>query len=305
MQVEPDRVDVLRFERLVDEAREALGEEPEKASARLRQALALRRGPALEDVTFQGASRGAVTRLDELHLSALEDRIQADLHLGRHAALVGELGALVAAHPLRERLRAQLMLALYRCGRQADALKAYHDARHMLAEELGIDPGSELQTLEKGILRHDPSLSWQDPGKQAEPSVAAAQSRVVRPAAGSMEYLEVVGPGGGQVCPLQGSRVAVGREAGNDVVLEADDQVSRLHAVLERIGPGWSITDLGSRNGTRVNGVQITGPRALQHGDELLIGGTLVTYRVSRPGAPEPRATMGPTSGPPVSPSDS
>jgi len=299
MQVDPDGVDVLRFERLVDEAREALASDPERASARLRQALALRRGPTLEDVTFQGAARGAVTRFDELHLSALEDRIQADIQLGRHASLVGELGAMVAAHPLRERLRAQLMLALYRCGRQADALKAYQDARHMLAEELGIDPGAELQNLEKGILRQDPSLSWSDPGTRAGPSLPATPSRVVRPASGSMVFLEVVGPGGAQVCPLDGSRVAIGREAGNDIVLDADDQASRIHAVLDRIGPGWSITDLGSRNGTHVNGVRITGQRALQHGDELLIGATRVTYRVSRPGAAEPRATLGPTSAPP------
>ena len=118
--VDAEEVDVLRFERLVDEARQTLSRDPEGASARLRQALALRRGPTLADVVLLGPARGQVTRFEELHLAALEDRIQADLRLGRHGALVGELGAMVAAHPLRERLRAQLMLALYRCGRQAE-----------------------------------------------------------------------------------------------------------------------------------------------------------------------------------------
>ncbi|MGH7746536.1 MAG: AfsR/SARP family transcriptional regulator, partial [Candidatus Dormibacteria bacterium] len=173
LRAEPDDVDVLRFERLVDEAGQLLSRDPEAASGRLRQALSLRRGPALSDVVLQGPAHGQVTRLEEMYLSALEDRIQADLQLGRHGALVGELGALVAAHPVRERPRAQLMLALYRCGRQAEALEAYQAARRLLADELGIDPGTELQRLEREILHQDPALAWQAPG-------AAAPSRPTR-----------------------------------------------------------------------------------------------------------------------------
>ncbi|HEY2702232.1 MAG TPA: AfsR/SARP family transcriptional regulator, partial [Candidatus Dormibacteraeota bacterium] len=109
IRAEPDAVDVLRFERLVDEARQSLARDPEAARTRLAQALALRRGPALADVVLQGPAHGQVARLEELQLSAFEDRVDADLKLGRHAAVVGELGALVAAHPLRERPRAQQM----------------------------------------------------------------------------------------------------------------------------------------------------------------------------------------------------
>lgn len=159
LRVEPDEVDSLRFERLAEEARRTMATAPEPATAKLREALALWHGPALADIVFEGPARGEITRLEESRLSAVEDRIQGDLELGRHAALIGELESLIAEHPVRERLHAQLMLALYRCGRQAEALKAYRDARRMLVEELGIDPCAELQSLEKAILQQDPSLA--------------------------------------------------------------------------------------------------------------------------------------------------
>ncbi|TMD96487.1 MAG: FHA domain-containing protein [Chloroflexi bacterium] len=279
--VDAEEVDVLRFERLVDEARQTLSRDPEGASARLRQALALRRGPTLADVVLLGPARGQVTRFEELHLAALEDRIQADLRLGRHGALVGELGAMVAAHPLRERLRAQLMLALYRCGRQAEALEAYQAARRLLSEELGIDPGTELQQLERAILHQDPALSWR--GEGDEPGRPATHGPPGGPAHRTgEEWMEVSGPSGDRLCPLEGGRVAVGRHDGNDIVLEGDDRASRLHAVLDRVGGGWCLTDLGSSNGTYVNGQRITAGRALRHGDEVLIGTTRLVYRVRR-----------------------
>ncbi|HVS43367.1 MAG TPA: BTAD domain-containing putative transcriptional regulator [Candidatus Dormibacteraeota bacterium] len=281
--VDADAVDVLRFERLVDEARQMLARDPEGASARLKQALALRRGPTLADVVLLGPARGQITRLEELHLAALEDRIQADLRLGRHAALVGELGAMVAAHPLGERLRAQLMLALYRCGRQAEALDAYQAARRLLSEELGIDPGTELQQLERAILRQDPSLDWRR-GADSAPARPTTSGRPAAPThrAGAEEWMEVSGPSGDRLCPLEGGRVAVGRHDGNDIVLEGDDRASRLHAVLDRVGGGWCLTDLGSSNGTYVNGLRITSGRALRHGDEVQIGSTRLVYRVRR-----------------------
>jgi DNA-binding SARP family transcriptional activator len=159
LRVDPEELDSLRFERLADDARRTMAAAPEAATAKLREALALWHGPALADIVFEGPARGEITRLEESRLSAIEDRIQGDLELGRHAALIGELESLIAAHPVRERLHAQLMLALYRCGRQAEALKAYRDARRMLVEELGIDPCAELQSLEKAILQQDPSLA--------------------------------------------------------------------------------------------------------------------------------------------------
>jgi hypothetical protein len=124
----------------------------------MREALALWRGPALADLAYEPFAQAAVGRLEELRLAALERRIDADLALGRHADLVAELEELVAQEPLRERLRAQLILALYRCGRQADALEVYQAARRTLAEELALEPSPALRELELAVLRQDPAL---------------------------------------------------------------------------------------------------------------------------------------------------
>lgn len=117
------------------------------------------RGEPLADVAYDPFAQAEIGRLEQLRLAALEDRIDADLALGRHAALVPELEALVATHPLRERFRAQLMVALYRAGRQAEALGVYRDARRALVDELGVEPGPELQRLEQAILAQDPGLT--------------------------------------------------------------------------------------------------------------------------------------------------
>ena len=159
LELAPERVDLHRFSRLTQEGRAALeGGDPAAAEGALREALALWRGPALSDFLYEPFAQTEIARLEELRTVTLEERIEADLALGRHAELVAELEALVAAQPLRERPRAQLMLALYRSGRQADALAAYRTARETLVEELGIDPGPELRELEAAILRQDESL---------------------------------------------------------------------------------------------------------------------------------------------------
>ena len=156
---EPDELDARSFERLADEGREALARgDAQTASATLREGLALWRGPALADFVYEPFAQSEITRLEERRLAAIEDRIEADLELGRHADLVGELEALVAEHPLRERLRAHLMLALYRSARQADALEVYKRTRQHLIDELGIEPGPALQRLEKAVLAQDASL---------------------------------------------------------------------------------------------------------------------------------------------------
>ena len=160
LRVEPDELDLHRFERLVDEGRSLLARGlAVDASERLREALSLWKGPALADFVYESFAQPAIARLEEIRLAAVELRIDADLALGRHDELIGELEALVAEHPLRERMRMYLMTALYRSDRQAEALDAYQDARRALVDELGIDPSPALQDLERAILRQDPSLS--------------------------------------------------------------------------------------------------------------------------------------------------
>jgi DNA-binding SARP family transcriptional activator len=156
LRVPRDRVDAHRFEDVVSRS----GSTPAAERAEtLRQALALWRGPALAEFALEEFAQPEIRRLDELRLTAIEKRIEAELELGHHADLVGELEALIAEHPLRERFRAQLMLALYRSGRQAEALRSYQEARGTLVEELGIDPGAELQRLQGMILRQEAGLA--------------------------------------------------------------------------------------------------------------------------------------------------
>jgi tetratricopeptide (TPR) repeat protein len=155
LQIEPHELDLRRFERLVAEAGAGAAEE---SAQKLRDALALWRGAPLADFSFASFAQGEINRFEELRLTVLEDRIDADLELGRHGELVGELEALVQKHPLRERLRGQLMLALYRSGRQAEALQCYHAARRVLVDELGIDPSPALQELHGSILRQERRL---------------------------------------------------------------------------------------------------------------------------------------------------
>ena len=166
VRVEPEQLDLHRFERLVDEGRSLLARRlAADAAERLRDALSLWRGPALADFTYEAFAQAAIGRLDEIRLAAVELRIDADLVLGRHDELIGELEALVAEHPLRERLRTSLMTALYRSGRQAEALDTYKDSRRIFVEELGLEPSPALQELERAILRQDPALDlgWTAP----------------------------------------------------------------------------------------------------------------------------------------------
>lgn len=152
-------MDAHRFQRLAAHGRNALAAgDPEQAATQLRSALALWRGPALADVGAAPFAAAQAVRLEELRVGAVEDRIEADLGLGRHRALVAELGELVAAHPLRERLRGQSMRALYGSGRQGEALEAYEAARRELADSLGADPGPELAAVHLAVLRGDRGL---------------------------------------------------------------------------------------------------------------------------------------------------
>jgi len=184
LQTEPERIDARRFERLAAEGRRALAAgEPDAAATALRAALALWRGAPLNDVRQDQFAQPEVTRLEELRATATEDRMEAELALGRHADVLGELSTLVQASPLRERLAAQLMVALYRSGRQPDALAVYHSARSALVTEFGIEPGPELRRVEHAILEQ---ASWLDP--------PAAETAGRQPAAASRSAWLAAGP---------------------------------------------------------------------------------------------------------------
>jgi DNA-binding SARP family transcriptional activator len=172
--------DVTRFEHDAAAGERALvGGDDSRAADMLRAALALWRGPALADFAYEPFAQAEIARLEELRLVATEQRVEAELALGRHAQLVAELEALVPAHPLRESLRCKLMLALYRCGRQADALAAYHDARRMLVDELGIEPSRSLRELQQAVLAQDPVLELASMAREASATTSRSTSGFV------------------------------------------------------------------------------------------------------------------------------
>ena len=184
LRVEPGALDAARFEDLLGRARVLLADsDAREAGEVLREALGLWRGSPLAEFRYEAFARDEIARLEELRLVALEHRLEADLALGRNAEAVPELEALVREHPRRENLRGLLMLALYRAGRQADALEAYREARSVLVEELGLDPSESLQRLETAILRHDPALDLPSPPEAPPvvtpppPTLVAAPSR--------------------------------------------------------------------------------------------------------------------------------
>jgi DNA-binding SARP family transcriptional activator len=192
VRLERNQLDLHRFEQLLSDGSNALAAgDPSAAVTALDEALALWRGPPLADFAYESFAQPAIARLEELRIHALELRIEAQLNLGLHARVVAELEDLIVAHPFRERPRGQLMLALYRDGRQADALDAYRRTREDFVAELGIEPGPALQTLQQAILRQDPTLELaapersiliapQDLGRFAE-LVAVAEPLARRP----------------------------------------------------------------------------------------------------------------------------
>jgi DNA-binding SARP family transcriptional activator len=173
--VDPQALDSVRFRRLLAEAADLVEADPRRAAVRTDDALALWRGEPLAEFTFEAFARDEIAELVELRLQAEELRIDAALADGRAGELVGEITALVAAQPMRERRREQLMLALYAAGRQADALAAFRDARRYLREELGLEPSERLRELERAIFRQDPALA-------ARPKASVARPRTRRPA---------------------------------------------------------------------------------------------------------------------------
>ena len=171
-----DRLDLARFLTLVEEARRLRGVDEAGAAEALRRALALWRGPPLAEFAYEPFAQVELGRLEELRLATLEERFDVELALGLHAALVGELQALVAEQPLRERLHGQLMLALYRSGRQAEALEVYQQLRHVLVGELGIEPTQTIRELERAILAQDAALDLAAPARRPPPASARADA---------------------------------------------------------------------------------------------------------------------------------
>jgi len=204
LRIDPDELDAERFQQLAEDGDAALRRRSFREAAELlAEALALWRGPALADLRYESFAQGETVRLEELRLVANENRIEADLGLGRHDQVIGELEALIAQQPLRERLRSLHMLALYRAGRQADALEAYQAARQTLLDELGLEPGPELRDLEQAILRQEETLSRR-PLPQSNVPVPASTlvgrrrelEEVTNALRGPTRVLTLTGPGG-------------------------------------------------------------------------------------------------------------
>ncbi|HEU0088699.1 MAG TPA: BTAD domain-containing putative transcriptional regulator [Pseudonocardiaceae bacterium] len=264
LQVSSEQLDLLQFTTAAGEGRRLLAESRyEQAAGQLRRALALWRGSALADLADEPFAQSELPALEESRLVAVEARIEAELALGRTEEIIGELNRLIADYPYRERFRGLLMLALYRSGRQVEALQAYQSTRKTLLHELGVDPGPELRELERAILaqgelgkmerRRRPFLLFHDGGgEQHLVALDAAQA------------------------PL-----TIGRRSSNDLSLAWDPEVSRAHAQLERTGDNWVLVDEGrSRNGSYVNGERVEGRRPLRDADVLRLGTTVLLYRV-------------------------
>lgn len=221
LRVRQESIDLGRFEALVEAGRSTLASgNPEQAREHLACALELWRGRALADLEDVPFAQAEAHRLEELRLMALEERLDADLALGRHAELIPELERLVAQEPLRERLRGQLMLALYRSGRQAEALDVYRKARRDLAEELGLEPGEALQKLERAILNQDPALS----APPARRAAADASSPIAEPKRSRIPRRGWLLAGVGAIVlgGAAAAAVAISRGSGQEIIVTAD-----------------------------------------------------------------------------------
>jgi DNA-binding SARP family transcriptional activator len=228
LQVEREAIDALRFEALL---RQAKGADPEERSRLLSEALALWRGPPLADFGFESFAQSEAGRLEELRAGALEERIDADLDLGKHRELVGELEGLARENPLRERLRGQLMLALYRSGRQAEALQAYHDARRALVEELGIEPSPAVQQLHASILRQESALQ-----PEAQPELYEDRLAEVARALLAGRLVPVLGPGASEDAADLAARLAEAFDCPDEHRGDLT-RVSQYVAVTQGVGP--------------------------------------------------------------------
>jgi DNA-binding SARP family transcriptional activator len=239
-----------------------------EALAAFDAALGYWRGPALSDVRESPRLSSAAVRLDEHRLGVVEMQFEARLECGQARELVPELEQMVAEHPLRERLRALLMLALYRSDRQADALAAYQTARQVLIDQLGIEPGAALRELEQAILEQSPDLD-SGPGPAIN-EVYATFRADARSTAGHIQL-----PDGQTVLLVEGLTL-IGRDPTAQVRL-VDNRVSRQHAQIEIASGRAVVRDLASTNGTTVNGASVS-EQELSDGDVISIGGVELRF---------------------------
>jgi len=273
LQVDEHECDLLSFESLRRQG-EAAGRDGRlaEAVASFRSALQLWRGEPLSGLPVDVVDSGVTRRLQLTRVTVMEQTAEAELAVGRHREVLGELQTWVAENPLDERLRGHLMLALYRCGRQADALGAYREGRELLVEELGIDPSHELRELETRILNQDRALDYIAPRR--DPVAQAPSTQLRSSVLGPEAILEF----GSRRIPLDGRVVTIGRLPDRDVVLD-DVGVSRLHAEVRRVGSAFRLVDVGSANGTLVNGTRVV-EQALMDGDAIRIGDVELTFRI-------------------------
>ncbi len=273
LRVDPGAVDASAFERLTGLGRTALREQrPMEAIGFLERGLALWSGEPAEQPSGDRANFER-TRLDELRIGAQEDLFDARLAAGDGAELVPDVEAQIRLHPYRERLRAQLIRALYGAGRQVDALRAYQDFRQLLADELGIEPGPELRELEHAVL--DQSLGTAEPAARRGGS---GESTTIQVASAEPMLAMLRLPDDRRV--ILGSQPCIlGRSSGCTVAVDGPD-VSRRHAVIRLVAGGFVLTDLGSTNGTTVNGELIT-ERPLGHGDVIELAGSRLVFEIA------------------------
>lgn len=290
LDVVPAQVDVARFEQFVAASRATQGEERVE---KLRAALELWRGPPLADLAYEPFAALEIGRIEELRTAAIEDLVDARFALGAGAELVGELEELVAQHPFRERLRGQLMVALYRAGRQVDALEAYQDARRLFVDELGIEPGASLRSLEGAILRQEPSLGGAPAEQVAEAPREARRRRI------TVVFVEVTAPEAVDPEALRAATkpaLALVREAledhGATVELQAGGEVvgifglPRAHEddVLRAVRAGLELREKARPGGTRHVQLELrvaleTGEvvAGVEAGGEAFVSGPVVT----------------------------
>lgn len=273
LRIEGDQLDTLQLDTLRKAGAQAKRDgQPEHSATAFRAALRLWRGTPLTGIPLGPAASALVAQLELGHITDLEQVAEGELDAGRHRECLGELRAWVHGYPLNEHLRSVFIIALYRCGRQAEALAEYHVGRDRLIEELGMEPSRELRELEVRILRQDPSLDLvMDRGTQHG---AVVGPTLVRPSARARPALL---ERDGRMIPL-GRRIStVGRLPDRDVVVD-DAGVSRVHAEIRCSREGYCLVDGGSANGTSVNGARVA-EQYLSDGDVIKVGDTVLIFR--------------------------